>query len=478
MQDASRALPPFRQPVALIVGTRPEAIKLAAVAVALAETCWARPTIVTTGQHGEVVRETLGLFDLKADVELTLSTDSDGLAALGAGLLSAVDGALERIQPTLVVVQGDTASTLAGAQAAFFRQIPVAHVEAGLRTGDMALPFPEEANRRMVSQLTRLHLAPTAKAVRNLRQENVAADDILLTGNTVVDALIMARDLRPPYDDPDLEALDASGAPMVLVTAHRRESWGEPIRQIGRAVARLSRSYPAIGFVVAAHMNPAVRDVVEAEVRDCPNVYLPGPIGYGPFIRLLARATLVITDSGGIQEEAPAFGVPVLVTRDVTERTESIDAGVAKLVGTDEELIVESASRLLADPVAHASMAQATNPYGDGRAAHRVAEGCGWLFQRNPRPIDFSPVPTCDGHQLASAVGSLRNWPGAGSGLSQRESEVLQLMTQGMDNRHIAMALFISGETVKSHVKAVLRKLAARDRTHGVVIALRGHMVS
>lgn len=386
----SRVQSGSRQTVTLVIGTRPEAIKLAPVATALAETGWARPSIVTTGQHGEVLRETLGLFDLKADIELTVSPDSTGLAALSAGLLTDVDAALERIQPALVLVQGDTASTLAGAQAAFFRQIPVGHVEAGLRTGDLALPFPEEANRRMVSQLTRLHLAPTAAAVHNLRRENVAATDILLTGNTVVDALQMASEARAPYDNPDLEALDASAAPLILVTAHRRESWGEPIRQVGRAVARLSRAYPAFGFVVVAHMNPAARDAVEDEVRGCPNVLLPGPIGYGPFVRLLARATLVITDSGGIQEEAPAFGVPVLVTREVTERIESVDAGVARLVGTDEQRIVDSACQLLDDPVEYSSMAKARNPYGDGRAAQRVADGCGWLLGTRPRPHDYT----------------------------------------------------------------------------------------
>jgi len=382
------------QTVALVIGTRPEAIKLAPVAVALAESGWARPSIVTTGQHGDVVRETLSLFDLKAEVELTAATQSGGLAALNAGLLLDIDGAFDALQPALVVVQGDTASTLAGAQAAFFRQVPVAHVEAGLRTGDLALPFPEEANRRMVSQLTSLHLAPTVTAVDNLRREDVAAADIVLTGNTVVDALMQARDLGAPYDDADLEALDASGAPVVLVTAHRRESWGEPIRQVGRAVARLSTAYPHHAFVVAAHMNPAVRDVVEHEVRGCPNVYLPGPIGYGPFVRLLARSELVITDSGGIQEEAPAFGVPVLVTRDVTERIESIDAGVARLVGTDQDIIVSSASRLLSEPAAYNAMAKATNPYGDGRAAQRVTDSCGWLLGLRPRPNDFTPPTT------------------------------------------------------------------------------------
>jgi len=383
-----------RVSVALVLGTRPEAIKLAPVALELARSGWARPSIVTTGQHGDVVRETLALFDLKAEIELSAVTETSRLATRQAALLVDIDRALDRIRPALVVVQGDTASTLAGAQVAFFRQIPVAHVEAGLRTGDLALPFPEEANRRMVSAIAALHLAPTAVAVANLRRENVPSEQILLTGNTVVDALVRARNLSPPYEDRELEALDASGAPLVLVTAHRRESWGEPMRAIGKAIARLSRSHPDYEFVLAAHMNPAVRDVLESEVRDCPRVHLPGPIAYGPFVRLIARSRLVITDSGGIQEEAPAFGVPVLVTRDVTERTESLDAGVARLVGTDEERIVESASHLLADPAAYDAMARAINPYGDGHAARRVVEACGWLLGNYPRPEEFTLLAT------------------------------------------------------------------------------------
>lgn len=383
-------------PIALVVGTRPEAVKLAPVAIALAESGWARPSIITTGQHGDVVRNTLDLYDLKAEIELSISAGTDSLAALHAALLTELDDALGRVEPALVVVQGDTASTLAAAHAAFLRRIPVAHVEAGLRTGDLSLPFPEEANRQLTTRLASLHLAPTAAAVANLRRENVASTDIVLTGNTVVDALLRARDVRSPYEDADLETLDACAGPIVLVTAHRRESWGEPIRRIGRAVARLSRAHPRVSFVVAAHMNPAVRDTLEDEVSGCSNVSLPGPIGYGQFVRLLARATVVVTDSGGIQEEAPTFGVPVLVTREVTERSESIAAGVAALVGTDEDLIVASASRLLTDPVAYRAAARAVSPYGDGQAARRTVEACAWLLGLGPRPSDYlTALPMC-----------------------------------------------------------------------------------
>ncbi len=375
--------------VALVAGTRPEAIKLAPVAKALQAAGSATPLIIATGQHGDVVREVFDLFDLQADRELPAAAAPESLAGLSARLLAELDRVLADTAPDLVVVQGDTASTLAGALAGFFRRIPVAHVEAGLRTGDLDAPFPEEGNRRLVSQIAALHLAPTAGAGANLLADGVSAERIVVTGNTVIDALLAARDAACPYDDETLEAVHASDRPVVVVTAHRRESWGEPIRRIGHAVGRLAWLQPDTHFVVAAHMNPAVRGVLEQALRGCPNVYLPGPIAYGPFARLLARATLVITDSGGIQEEASAFGLPVLVTREITERAESLQAGVASLVGTDEDVIVASASHLLTDRQAHAAMSRVVYPYGDGTAGSRVAEACSWALGLGSRPMDF-----------------------------------------------------------------------------------------
>jgi len=383
-----------RKTVMVVMGTRPEAVKLAPVVEALTASDWARPFVVTTGQHGDVVDEVLRLFDLKADVACAGARRGTSLTSLLTGLLDDIDGVLERNPADLIVVQGDTTSTLAGAMAGFLRRIPVVHVEAGLRTYDLGRPFPEEGNRRVAAQVTALHLAPTATAAGNLLREGVPGERVLVTGNTVVDALRTAVARRVPFGDSDLERVVGSGRRLVLVTAHRRESWGEPMRRIGRAVARIARDHADHDVVVAAHMNRAVREVLEAEVGGLHNVVLPGPIAYGAFARLLAAAHLVVTDSGGIQEEAPAFGTPALVLREVTERSESVQSGVARLVGTDEERIVSAASELLDDAQAYARMDRAVNPYGDGKAAARTAAACKWLLGLGPRPEAFAADPT------------------------------------------------------------------------------------
>jgi len=375
---------PTKVEVALVVGTRPEAVKMAPVARALDESGWAHPILIATGQHGDVVREVFDLFDLKISHELEIPRDENSVAELSARLLVEIDAVLGRHPVGLVLVQGDTATTLAGGLAGFFRRIPVAHLEAGMRTHDLDAPFPEEGNRRLVGQVSSLHLAPTPRARDNLLHEGVPAERVVLTGNTVVDALLSAR--RDPLDN---SVPDVGDRPVVVVTAHRRESWGEPLRRIGRAVARLARRHPDALFVVAAHMNPAVRAQIETAVAGCPNVHVAGPVAYGQFLGLLARAQLVLTDSGGIQEEAPTFGVPVLVTRESTERTESVDAGRARLVGTDEDTIVGAADELLTDPAARSAMNGGPNPYGDGLAGQRVVEACAWLLGRGCRPTEF-----------------------------------------------------------------------------------------
>ncbi|MFI9379562.1 non-hydrolyzing UDP-N-acetylglucosamine 2-epimerase [Kutzneria sp. NPDC052558] len=373
---------PAKVDVALVVGTRPEAVKMAPVARALDESGWAHPILIATGQHGDVVREVFDLFDLKISHELEIARDEHSVAELSARLLVEIDAVLGRHPVGLVLVQGDTATTLAGGLAGFFRRIPVAHLEAGMRTHDLDAPFPEEGNRRLVGQVSSLHLAPTSRARDNLLHEGVPAERVVLTGNTVVDALLSAR--RDPLDEVLLD-----DRPVVVVTAHRRESWGEPLRRIGRAVARLARRRPEALFVVAAHMNPLVRAEIETAVAGCANVHVAGPMAYGQFLGLLARARLVLTDSGGIQEEAPTFGVPVLVTRESTERTESVDAGRARLVGTDEDTIVSAADELLTDPAARSAMNGGPNPYGDGLAGRRVVEACAWLLGRGGRPAEF-----------------------------------------------------------------------------------------
>jgi len=372
--------------VLAIVGTRPEAIKVAPVVSALERSDWARPTVLTTGQHGDVVAETLRLLEIKPDHELVLDRQGDSISELHARLMCDIAEMVRRTDPDLVLVQGDTASALAGALAAFFAAVPVAHIEAGLRSGDLAAPFPEEGNRRIIAQIAALHLAPTPLAARRLAAENVSPDRIVVTGNTVVDAVRAVSARQLPYDDARLAAIERGAGPVIVVTAHRRESWGEPMRRIGAAVARIADGSPEASVVVAAHMNASVRTVLERELAGRPNVYLPGPIPYGPFVRLLARADLAITDSGGIQEECAALGVPAIVTREVTERTEGIDAGLAVLVGTDEDRIVAESVRALGR---HSTDKSDRNPYGDGQAARRVAEACAWLLSRGEKPAEF-----------------------------------------------------------------------------------------
>ncbi|WKX69378.1 non-hydrolyzing UDP-N-acetylglucosamine 2-epimerase [Streptomyces sp. XD-27] len=374
--------------IALVVGTRPEAVKLAPLILELRRCAWSRPMVITTGQHGPVVRETLSCFGIGPDVTLSAPRGADSVTELTAGLLSTLGPQLRRPGTHAVVVQGDTSSALAGAMAGFFSSVPVVHVEAGLRSGDLRTPFPEEAHRRMISEVCDLHLAPTHTALKNLLAEGISAERILVTGNTVVDAVVTAS--QRTADSRDILPGDTT-SPLVLVTAHRRENWGKPIRRIGEAVAEISRRHPRTTFVVAAHMNPAVRAEIEDSLHGLPNMRLPGPVPYGTFARILARSALAITDSGGIQEEAIALGVPVLVTRDTTERVEGISSGLARLVGTHGPDIVAAADRELARarPLPLGVRLRAVvrgTPYGDGRAAARCAAACGWLLGECPRP--------------------------------------------------------------------------------------------
>jgi UDP-N-acetylglucosamine 2-epimerase (non-hydrolysing) len=291
----------------------------------------------------------------------------------------------------MVVVQGDTTTTFAGALAAFYAGTPVAHLEAGLRTGDMRAPFPEEGNRRLTSQITSLHLAPTPKSRANLVAEGFDPATIVVTGNTVIDALHWTVDRRVAYQDAALDALDRDPRPVLLVTAHRRESWGAGMRDIGRALRSLARLEPALQIVFPIHPNPVVREAIGPAVDGLANVRLIEPLPYGQFARLMNRASIVLTDSGGVQEEAPALGKPVLVMRDVTERPEAVSAGTARLVGTDERRIVDAVRSLLHDPAAYAEMANAVNPYGDGRACERTVAAIARFFGAEVPVEEFQP---------------------------------------------------------------------------------------
>ncbi|OLE22688.1 MAG: UDP-N-acetylglucosamine 2-epimerase [Actinobacteria bacterium 13_1_20CM_3_71_11] len=384
--------------VHLLAGTRPEAIKLAPVAAAMRAAGRVRPVLVATGQHPTMVAEALAALGERADVTLELNRSTGSQPELLSQLVRELDAHFTRTTPRIVVVQGDTTTTLAGAMAAFWRRLPVVHLEAGLRSGDLAGPFPEEGNRRMVAQIAALHLAPTPLAAGNLLAEGTDPARVIVIGNTVVDAALAVVSRPVAFADPRVAAVEAAAAAgevrLALVTAHRRESWGEPLDRVLRAVRRLLDRYPDLWVVLPAHPNPAVRAQVDAALAGAQRAVVTDPLPYAALARILSRATIVLTDSGGIQEEAPTFGVPALVLRDVTERVESVEAGCARLVGTDEDLVLEQACRLLDDPAAYASMVVSTNPYGDGYAARRTEQAVAALLglDRLPAPMP-APMP-------------------------------------------------------------------------------------
>ena len=349
------------------IGTRPEAIKMAPVVAALRGAAGIDCRVVSTGQHRDLLDTMLRFFDLTVDLDLRVMESDQSLAGLTARLLTELDAALEKESPDLVLAQGDTTSIFVTALACFYRGIPFGHVEAGLRTHDLGLPFPEEANRVLAGRLARLHFAPTPKARENLESEGVARDAVHVVGNTGVDALLATRQ-RVLSADVDLDPTRR----LILVTAHRRESFGEPIVRICRAIARIAQQFPDTEFLWPVHPNPNVRGVVHAALGDHPRVRLTEPLSYGPFVQAMNAATLILTDSGGVQEEAPALGKPVLVLRDESERPEAISAGVSLLVGSDDDRIFRAARLLLDDEAAYARMSVGASPYGDGRASARI----------------------------------------------------------------------------------------------------------
>jgi UDP-N-acetylglucosamine 2-epimerase (non-hydrolysing) len=377
--------------VHLIGGTRPEAVKLAPVAVAMRAAGLVAPVLVASGQHPTMVSQALAAFDLTADVTLHIERGTGSQAELLTELIRQLDALWAERAPAAVIVQGDTTTSLAGALAAFWRRIPVVHLEAGLRSGDLDSPFPEEANRRLVAQIAALHLAPTPLAAMNLLDENVAVGDVLVTGNTVVDATLAVAGRKLPFENPAVAVARAGSTNrLVVVTAHRRESWGAPLDRILAAVRTLIERYEDIDVILPSHPNPAVRAQIEAGLGGVDRVTVTDPLPYPDLARLLSEAYLVLTDSGGIQEEAPSFGVPALVLRDVTERVESLDAGCARLVGSDTDLIVTEAAALLDSRVRRDAMTAGGNPYGDGLAAGRTAQATAALLGLAEAP---APMP-------------------------------------------------------------------------------------
>src|SRR5690625_3698028 len=371
-----------RPPITVMVvyGTRPEAIKMAPLVLALDADDRFDVQVVVTGQHREMLDQVNATFGIVPHHDLDVHVAGQTLTDITLRTLRGLSGALEEFAPDAVLVQGDTSTTFVAALSAFYAGIPVIHTEAGLRTGDIYSPFPEEINRRLTSQLAALHLPPTRASRDNLERENVAPATIFVTGNSVIDALHFTVSTHPKITDERLAAMLARGRRAVLVTAHRRESWGQPLRRIGSALARLAARYPDDDFIFPAHRNPLVREAIVPAVAHCPNVLVTEPLPYPEFCALLERSHLILSDSGGVQEEGPSLGKPVLVMRDTTERPEAVAAGTVRLVGTDEERIVDAVATLLDDDKAYERMARAVNPYGDGRAAPRTVQAIARYF--------------------------------------------------------------------------------------------------
>ena len=367
--------------VLLVFGTRPEALKMATLVRAMQEADDFEPIVAVTGQHREMLDKVLELFAISPSHDLDVMQSRQSLAGVTSRTLTRLDPVVEATQPDMIAVQGDTTSTFVGALAGFYHRIPVAHVEAGLRTGNPQSPYPEEMNRRLTTQLTDLHLAPTRTARDNLIGEGVDPSSIVVTGNTIIDALLYMAAQDADQDDCEGRTL--------LVTIHRRESWGEAQAEVGRALADIARAEPDLQIVFPIHLNPVVREAILPPLADLPNVRVVEPMPYDAFVRLMRRSTLVLTDSGGIQEEAPSLGKPVLVARDTTERPEAVTAGTVRLVGTDRDAIRDGVLTLLRDPAAYASMANAVNPYGDGLATERCLNAVRHYFGRGPLPTPF-----------------------------------------------------------------------------------------
>jgi UDP-N-acetylglucosamine 2-epimerase (non-hydrolysing) len=379
------------QRVLVVFGTRPEAIKLAPVLAHLERSPLFEPVVVVTGQHREMLTQVLDLFSIAPDHDLDILEPRQSLTSITTRALTGLEPIFATERPDAVIVQGDTTTTFAAALEGFYHRVPVVHVEAGLRTCDLDAPYPEEANRQLTARLTSLHLAPTLGNKANLVAENVDPSRIVVTGNTVIDALLQAVDLSDDYGDPHLADLDEDRRRVILVTAHRRESWGEGHAAIGRALAEIARTEPDVLIVFPIHCNPIVREHIQPAVAGLENVRIVEPLEYRGLVRLMRRAHLVLTDSGGIQEEAPSFGKPVLVLRETTERPEAVAAGTVRLLGTEETNIVGAVRTLLHDQSEYAAMANAVNPYGDGRAAERSVAALAHFFGVGERPDEFAP---------------------------------------------------------------------------------------
>ncbi len=372
----------MKKNIAFIFGTRPEAIKLCPLILEMRKSDDLSPYVCVTGQHKEMLSQVLDVFAVRPDVDLAVMQSDQTLASLTARIMLRLSDAFQKISPDLVLVQGDTTTVLSAAISSFYNKIPIAHVEAGLRSGNMSSPFPEEMNRVLTTRIADYHFAPTMQAEQNLLSEGVQKERIFLTGNTVVDALFFAIDQvrkSPPYiqelEPSFFKAVD-KGAPIVLITGHRRENFGKGFQDICKAISQLATDFSDMQFVYPVHLNPQVQKPVFQILSHHQNIHLINTLSYLQFVWLMDKSKLILTDSGGVQEEAPSLGKPVLVMRDTTERPEAVNAGTVKLVGTDSDLIVKEATLLLTDRSAYDAMSYAHNPYGDGKACERIISIC------------------------------------------------------------------------------------------------------
>lgn len=379
----------MRKRVMIIFGTRPEAVKMAPLVKALETSAVLEPVVVSTGQHREMMDQVNHWFGITPSIDLNVFRHGSSLNELTASLMTSLDPVLQREKPDAVVIQGDTTTVAVAALACFHLLIPVVHLEAGLRSGDIYSPFPEELNRRIAGQVATLHLAPTERSRDNLLREGIDPSAIYVAGNTVIDALRWTSDQSVEFSDRRLREEAAAGRPMILLTTHRRENWGEPMRRVGKALSILAQKYPDYLIVFPAHANPKVREAVAPSVQGLDNVVVCDPLEYQEFVHAQKWARIVVTDSGGVQEEAPSLGKPVLVLRENTERPEAVAAGTARLVGTEVDRVVDEVSLLIQDPAAYETMSQAFNPYGDGRAAERSAAAIAEMLGVGRRISEF-----------------------------------------------------------------------------------------
>ncbi|WP_370838435.1 non-hydrolyzing UDP-N-acetylglucosamine 2-epimerase [Megasphaera sp.] len=377
--------------VMTVFGTRPEAIKMAPVVLELQKHADQIQTIVAvTAQHRQMLDQVLDLFQITPDYDLDIMSQGQTLYDITTKSLMGLKDVLAKEKPDLVLVHGDTTTTFAGALASYYQQVPVGHVEAGLRTGDIYSPFPEEMNRKLTGAIAAIHFAPTATAKANLLKENVNPSHIYVTGNAVIDALMTT--VAGDYDfGDDLKDVDFQNHRVILLTTHRRENLGEPMRHIYKALRRIIEEIPDTEIVFPVHRNPLVRKVVEEELAGVDRIHLIDPMEYEPFANLMSLSSLVLTDSGGIQEEAPSLGKPVLVLRNTTERPEAVEAGTVRLIGTDKDVVYAETKRLLTDQAAYDAMSNAVNPYGDGKASQRIVQAILHVFAGEEAvPDDFS----------------------------------------------------------------------------------------